>query len=225
MSPGPVEDGYLTASSSYDGYTYVFGKGKSKTAVTAPQTAVPKGTEVLIQGTVMDMSPGDQGSWQNPTAPLDSPSKEGTVQCVSAASMATLMNYLYMRRPLDGLYHNETITGVPVLLTAIGSKGNVISIGTTTTNGYYGTFGMAWTPPDQDTYTIMASFAGDDSYGSSSAATGLAVGPAPASPTPTPTAQPQAQPDNTPLMYATLAIIVAIVIVGLLLLLALRKRQ
>ena len=65
----------------------------------------------------------------------------------------------------------ETITGVPVTLTAIDQDGNYIDIGTTTTDGYYGTFAHAWTPPEEGTYKIIASFAGDDSYGSSGAAT------------------------------------------------------
>jgi hypothetical protein len=225
MTPGAVADGYLTASCPYDGYMYVFGKGKSATTVSATPAVIAKGATTLIQGTVMDQSPGDQGSVQNPTAPLDSPTKPNTVPCVSAASMETQMEYLYMQHPVDGLYHNETITGVPVLLTAIGSKGNVISIGTTTTNGYYGTFGMAWTPPDEDTYTIMASFAGDDSYGSSSTGTSLVVTPAPASPTPTAT-PPEAAPDNTGLIYATLAAVIVAIIIGIVaVLVGLRKRQ
>jgi hypothetical protein len=139
--------------------------------------------------------------------------------------METQMEYLHLQMPITGLWGNETLTGVPVILTAIGSDGTVIDIGTTTTNGYYGAFGYAWTPPKEDTYTIMASFNGDDSYGSSTAATFASVGPAPATPTPTPTPQPQAEPDNTPLIYATVAIIIAIVIVGLLIILTLRKRQ
>jgi hypothetical protein len=205
MVPGAIADGYLTAGNPYDGYMYVFGKGKSQTTVTAPQTAVPQGTAVLIQGTVLDQSP----------AQPDTP-------CVSVASMSTQMEYVHMQMPIDGLWHNETITGVPVILTAIGSDGTVIDIGSTTTNGYYGTFSYAWTPPKEDTYTITASFAGDDSYGSSTAATGLLMGPAPASPTPTPTEQPQAAPDNTPTIIGMgIAIIIAIAIVGILML---RKR-
>jgi len=179
MQPGGVADGYLTGGNSYDGYLYVFGKGKSATTVSAPDTAVPKGTAVLIKGTVMDMSPGDQGSFDNPTARLDSPTAPGTVPCVSAASMSTLMEYLYMQRPIDGVRHNVMITGVPVILTAIDSDGTVYDLGTVTTNGYYGTFSYAWTPPDEGTYEIIASFNGDDSYGSSAAATAVAVGPAP----------------------------------------------
>jgi hypothetical protein len=183
MIPGVVADGYITASDYYDGYMYVFGKGQSATTVTAPDTAVPEGTAITIKGTVMDMSPGDQGSFQNPTAPANSPTKQGTVPCVSADSMATQMEYLYMQHPIDGIWHNTSMTGVLVVLTAIDSNNNPTDIGTVTTNPYYGTFSYAWTPPKEGTYTITASFAGDDSYGSSSAATGLTVGPAPEIPT------------------------------------------
>jgi len=225
MSPGAGADGYLVAGSPYDGYTYVFGKGRSATTVAAPDTAVPATTAVLIHGTVMDMSPGDQGSIFNPTAKPDSNTAAGTVPCVSAASMTTQMEYLYMQHPIDGLFHNETLTGVPVILTAIGSDGSVTNIGTTTSNGYYGNYGMSWTPPKADTYTIMATFAGSDSYGSSAAGTTLVVGPAPATPTPTAT-PPEAAPDNTGLIYATLAGVIIAIIIGIVaVLVGLRKRQ
>ncbi len=222
MSPGAIADGYLTASNSYDSYMYVFGRGKSATTITAPDVAVPEGTAVVIKGTVMDMSPGDQGSNFNPTAPLDSNTEPGTVQCVSKDSMATLMEYLYMQHPIDGLNHDQILTGVPVSLTAIDSSNNVISIGTVTTNGYYGTFSMSWTPPKQETYTITAAFGGDDSYGSSSAATSLSVGPA---------AEKQqaieipTQIDYTmTIVYAAVAIIVAVAILIAVAVLLLRKR-
>jgi outer membrane protein assembly factor BamB len=200
MIPGAMADGYLTANNAYDGYMYVFGKGKSATTVTAPENTVAKGTEVLIKGTVLDQSPAQAGT-----------------PCVSKDSMETQMEYLHIQVPIDGLWHNETITGVPVILTAIGSDGTVIDIGTTTTNGYYGAFSYAWTPPKEDMYTIMASFNGDDSYGSSSAATFVSVGPAPATPTPTPTpTPPEAAPDNTPLLYGILVAVVIAIIIGLL---------
>ena len=60
--------------------------------------------------------------------------------------------------PQTGLWNNETIRGVPVTLTAIGSDGSVTNIGTVTSNGYYGSFTCPWTPAKQDTYTIAASF-------------------------------------------------------------------
>lgn len=188
MTPGAVADGYLTADCDYDGYTYVFGKGKSATTVTAPDTEVAKGTAVMIRGTVLDESP----------AQPDTP-------CVSKESMALQMEYLHFQQPIDGLWHNETVTGVPVTLTAIHEDGTFVDIGETTTNGYYGTFGLDWTPPDEGNYEIVASFEGDESYGSSSAATYVTVGPAPETDVP-----PGEEPVHP--MFSTEALIVIAVI-------------
>jgi hypothetical protein len=88
------------------------------------------------------------------------------------------MEYLHMQLPIDGIDHNVQMTGVPVTLTAIGSDGSVIDIGMATSNAYYGTFSKSWAPPAEGDYEIVASFAGDESYGSSAAATAVAVGPA-----------------------------------------------
>lgn len=212
MAPGIVSDGYLTACNWYDGYMYVFGMGQSATTVTAPLTTVQQGTAVLIQGTVMDKSPATSTSPHYASGEL--------VPCVSDDSMTTWMNYLYMQTPIGGLWGNETITGVPVTLTAIGSDGTVYNIGSATTNGYYGTFATTWTPPKQDTYTITATFAGDDSYGSSSSATAVNIGPAAsATPAPTATAALNLATNSDIMTYivgATIAIIIAIVLVGLL---------
>ena len=161
MAAGPVADGYLTANNRNDGFLYVFGKGKSATTVTASPKATANGDTVVIEGTVLDQSPAQPGT-----------------PCVSKDSMATQMEYLHMQLPIDGVGHNVQMTGVPVTLTAIGSDGSVTDIGTVTTNPYYGTFSKAWTPTKEDTYTITASFNGDDSYGTSSAATAASVGPA-----------------------------------------------
>jgi len=53
---------------------------------------------------------------------------------VCKASMRTWMEYLHLQAPIDGTFHNETVTGVPVTLTAITSDGSVTDIGTVTTN-------------------------------------------------------------------------------------------
>ncbi len=221
---GGIEDGYLTADSVYTGYMYVIGKGQSATTVTAPDTAVSTGTAIEIRGNVMDMSQGDQGTFTNPTAPPDSVTKPGMVPCVSADSMETEMEYRYMQFPIDGSYHNVTMTGVPVTLTAIASDGTVTEIGTVTTNAYYGTFSQTWTPQTTGDYKIIASFTGDDSYGSSGAATALTVAQAP---TATTTAAPvQSAPDNTMVIIASaLAVIIAIAIVGALMMLTFKKRR
>lgn len=119
-----------------------------------------------------------------------------------------------MQEPIGGIFGNETVNGVPVTLTAIDPNGNVVDIGATTTNGY------AWTPELEGKYEIMASFAGDDSYGNSSASTSIAVGPAStaAVSTPTPITMP---PYEMYTLGTGIAVIIAIAIVGLLLL---RKR-
>jgi hypothetical protein len=205
MAPGSVADGYLTAGNGYDGYMYVFGKGQSQTTVTAPDVVVSLGNGVVIKGTVTDLSPAQPGT-----------------PCVSKDSMATQMEYLHMQHPVDGLDHNVTMTGVPVTLTAIDSTGSCINVGTATTNAYYGTFEMAWTPTAEGTYQIIASFAGDDSYGSSAAATAISVGPAPTTPEtpeiPTPV-------DNTMLLYGILAaVVIAIILAIVAILVVLRKR-
>jgi hypothetical protein len=204
MSPGPMADGYTTAAAQ-DGHMYVFGKGKSATTVTAPTTSVPKGTTFLIQGTVMDQSPA------SPNTP-----------CVAKESMTTQMEYLHMQLPIDGIFHNVSMTGVPVTLTAIDATGNVIDLGAVTTNPYYGTFSKEWTPDKEGLYTITASFAGSDAYGISSAGTGVSVGPS------AEIVQPQITTetvDNSNVIYAVIgvgiAIILAVVVVGLL---VLRKR-
>jgi hypothetical protein len=205
MSYGAVADGYLVAANSWDGYMYVIGKGESATTVTAPDVAVPLGTGVLIKGTVLDMSPAQAGT-----------------ACVSKDSMSTQMEQLHLQMPAGGLFNNETITGVPVFLTAIGSDGTVIDLGTTTTNGYSGAFNFAWTPPAEGTYQIIASFAGTESYGSSLSTTAVSVSPAPAvSPTATATPPVTMPPYEMYTIGTGIAVIIAVAIVGLLLL---RKR-
>ena len=209
MTYGAVADGYLTAANSWDGYMYVFGKGKSETTVTASPKTVAKGATVLIEGTVLDLSPAQLGT-----------------PCVSKESMSLQMEYLHLQRPIGGIWGNETITGVPVTLTAIGSDGNYIDIGTVTTSGYYGTFGLAWTPSEEGTYEIIASFEGDDSYGSSGASTFVSVGPAaapavPIEPEPT-------EPTEAPFITTEVAIIAAVAVVaviGIVAYWALRKRK
>ena len=80
-----------------------------------------------------------------------------------------------MQQPIDGVKGDGIITGVPVSISAISEDGSVIDIGTATTEGYSGTFGHAWTPPEEGTYSIIASFEGDESYGSSMATTWITV--------------------------------------------------
>jgi outer membrane protein assembly factor BamB len=189
---GPIADGYLIFPSSI-GTTFVFGKGKSATTVTAPDTAVPLGTAVVIKGTVLDQSPAQPGT-----------------PCVSKESMGTYMEYLHLQYPIGGIWQNETITGVPVSLDAVDPNGNTVHIADVVTDGYSGNFGYTWTPEIKGQYAVTATFAGDESYGSSFAQTYVSVGPA-QEPYPTPI-QPEAPADNTPLFNAIIAAAIAIII-------------
>lgn len=200
MTPGAIADGYITASNSYDGYTYVFGKGQSATTISVPQTAIPSGQSVIISGTVLDESPAQPGT-----------------PCVSKESMTAWMEYLHMQAqvPMD-------VIGVPVSIDAVDPNGNSIHIATVTTD-MSGTFGYAWTPEITGEYKITATFAGDDSYGSSWAQTYATVTEASEAPV-TPTAisfDAINSTVTTTVIGGVIAIIIAIVLVGLLIL---RKR-
>ncbi len=204
MSPGAVADGYLVNVNPDDGYVYSFGKGLSATTVTASPKTGAQGSQVLIEGTVFDQSPAQPGT-----------------PCVSAGSMTTQMEYLHMQLPIAGIWGNVTMTGVTVKLTAVDPNCNMIDIGETTTDPYYGTFNFAWTPDNQGTYTIMATFAGDDAYGSSSASTAIVVGSAAATSTPTSTSGSSDEANSTLLTLTIgmgIAIIIAIAIATVLIL-------
>ncbi|MDH5266317.1 MAG: PQQ-binding-like beta-propeller repeat protein [Candidatus Bathyarchaeota archaeon] len=189
-----VADGYLVGTNSYDGYMYCFGRGRSQTTVSASPEVIAKGSSVLIKGTVLDQSPAQPGT-----------------PCVSKESMATYMEYLHMQKPIPDGY---VVTGVPVTLLAIGSDGNVIDIGTVKSD--LGGFRCEWTPPDEDLYTITASFMGDDSYGSSWAATASSVGPAPEPVPEYGSPEWPAYPEAPAYTAIDLAIIAAVVVVALL---------
>lgn len=159
IEPTAIADGYLLGADTENGMMYVIGKGKTETTVMASPKITAKGTSVLIEGTIMDMSPGA------PNTPA-----------VADEDMSMWMDYLYDQNATM-LNDPPMPNGVSVKLTAIGSDGSVIDIGTTTTNGYYGTFAHPWTPPDEGTYEILASFEGSESYWSSGALTAVSVGP------------------------------------------------
>jgi len=206
MVPGAVSDGYLCAANQDDGFMYVFGAGKTATTVTAPQTSITQGTSIMIGGTVLDESPAQAGT-----------------PCVADSSMSNQMEYLHMQQPINGLWQNFNMTGVPVVLTATDSSGTVTNIGTAISNPYDGTFGLSWTPPSAGTYHISAAFYGDDSYGSSSAGTNVVVSTAAAATsTPIATPVPSNLATNSDLMtyivIAAVAIIIAIAIATILIL-------
>ncbi|MBT0159995.1 hypothetical protein G4O51_08415 [Candidatus Bathyarchaeota archaeon A05DMB-2] len=198
-TPVSIADGYLAASNTYDGYMYVFGKGPSATTVTAPDTGIQLGQSIMIKGTVTDQSPAQKGT-----------------ACVSDESMAAWMEYLHMQKSMP-----INVTGVVVKIDVIDANNNFRNIGTVTTD-LSGHFGLAWTPDIPGQYTVIATFAGSNSYGSSYSMTYFNVDEPP---------QPTAAPTPTPVpmseMYflpAVTGIVIALAVVGALLVLMLRKR-
>jgi len=198
MTPAAIADGYLIAGNDFDGYTYGFGKGISETTVESPLTQVAVGEKIVLKGTVLDQSPAQQGT-----------------PCVSAQSMNAWMDYLHMQQPIP-----MDVIGVPVSLDAVDPNGNYIHIGEAVSD-MSGTFGFTWEPEIAGQYAITATFAGDGSYSSSWAQTYITVVEAPEETAPATTSTISMPPVETYAIGSTVAIIVAIAIVGFLII---RKR-
>jgi len=190
-----IADGYLIGTSEYDGIQYAFAKGKTTTTVAAQ----PVGTGMVIQGTVMDLSPAQ------PNTPA-----------VSDASMSGWMEYLHYQYPIP-----HDTTGVEVTLDAIDSSGKHISIGKATSD-MSGLFSYMWTPAVAGMYTVVATFAGSESYWASYAETAMAVTAAPETNGSTGT-QPAA--DNTLIFAGIIAAVIIAIVIGLVNLLVLSKRK
>lgn len=175
---------------------YVYGKGKSETTVSAPQTAVTVGSKILISGTVMDLSPGQ------PNTP-----------CVSEQSMTEWMEYIHMQKACP-----SDVTGVSVSLDAVDPNGNSIHIGEAVSD-MSGTYRFDWAPENAGVYTITATFMGSTSYGSSWAETGVVAVEAPQE-----TTAPTTSITNPPYEMYTIGMGVAIIIAIALAVVLLRKR-
>ncbi len=188
-------DGYIVTGNKYDNRMYCIGKGQTEVAVTAPENVQTVGTPVVIKGTVTDQSPGAK----------DTPA-------IADAYMQPWMEYLYEQQAMP-----SNAQGVTVALTAVDQNGVTTQIGQATSD-LNGVFSTMWTPTNAGKYTIVASFAGTESYFSSQAETVLGVTTA-AAPTAAPTAAPStvAGPSVVPLetFYAFAAIVVILFIVVL----------
>ena len=205
-----IGDSIIATQDTYDQRIYAIGKGPSAITVSAPDTAVPFKTPVIIKGSVTDVSPGTEDEALKLRFP------DG-VPAVSDDSMSEWMLYVYKQfsRPTDA-------TGVAVSLDAVDPNGNFVHIGDTTSDAS-GLFSFMYTPEISGKYTVYATFAGSKSYYPAFAQTAMGIQEAPAV-----TAAPTTAPQSVTEQYfvpATVGIIAAIAIVGVLLgLLLLRKR-
>jgi len=208
-----IGDNKLLTVSGSTGLLYCFGKGPTAVTISTMQNFIPKGTGVLITGTVTDQSPAQKGA-----------------AVVSDDSMTAWMEYLHMMRPKP-----TNVTGVTVKLTATGPDGTTVDIGSTTST-VDGQYAFAWTPSDEGLYWIKASFEGTESYFSSEASTAINVGPAAASPTQTvsptdsvPTSSPSAvpgpeSPAGTEVYIAIAAVVIIAAVIAAALILRRRSK-
>ena len=206
-----IADGRLVVLNLFDNAIYCFGKGPSATTVTASPKVSVHGSSVLIEGTVTDQTPSGR---LNTNLGLDFTLK-GT-PAISDEDMEAWMEYLYQQRPIPA-----NAKGVEVVLTVLDPNNNVYEVGRTTSD-ITGTFGYEFEPEVPGTYQIIATFAGSNAYGPSFGTTYLAVGnEAPTTPAPT-----QTPPSMADLYFvpATIGIIIAVIAIGLVIILMLRKR-
>ncbi len=205
-----IGDSIMATMDTYDMQLYAVGKGPTTMTVDAPLNGIPLGSSVTIRGTVNDNSP----STQSDALLLRFPNG---VPAVSEESMSDWMLYLYKQfaKPINA-------TGVPITLSVVDGNGNYRTIGSTTSDAD-GFFKYNWQPDIPGTYTVYASFEGSRAYYPSHAVTAFSVDSA-ATPAPTQQVLTGLATSAELMMYivgATVAIIIAIVVVGLLII---RKR-
>jgi hypothetical protein len=155
---------------------------------------------MVIQGTVLDQSPGAPGT-----------------PAISDNDMTQWMEYLYMQQPLP-----TNAVGVPVSIDAIDPNNNNVHLGDATSDAS-GHYAFAWeTPNIPGQYTIIAHFTGSKSYFGSSAEATTYVSEVAPTPSPAPVAT--LPPTDMYIAAGVIAIIIAIAIVGALILISVRKR-
>ncbi len=203
-------EGYLSYYNYYDNQIYVVGKGPSKLTVDAPSVGVTTNSPITISGTVTDISSGSKQDAVAANFPNGLPA-------VSDESMAGWMEYVYMQKECPSI-----VKGVSVDISVLDGNGNYRSIGTTNSDGS-GAFRLTWTPDITGDYTVIASFAGSESYYPSSAEAFFTASEPAATASPQPT-----QPASMADLYfvpGIIGVIVAIIVVGAVLaILMLRKR-
>lgn len=207
-SAAPIADGILTTINAYDNQIYAFGTGPSKTTVYVPNPTTTVGSPIVIQGTITDISAGTKQDAVASNFPNGLP-------VVSDESQSAFMEAVYQQQPMP-----TNLTGVPITLYVIDANGNYRTIGQTTSDAY-GTFSLTWNPDIAGNYKVIASFAGTHSYYGSTASSSFYVSEPAATHAPAATAAPSMADQY--FLPAVVGIIVAIVVVGLLTIMMLRK--
>ena len=208
--PDVIGDGIIAFFNAYDNRIYAIGKGPTQTSVNAPDLSVTYGSSILIKGSVTDISPGLKDYAITARFPQG-------VAAVSDASMGPWMEYVYMQREIPA----DTV-GVEVSINVVDANGNFRNIGTATTD-MSGYFSYQWIPDIPGKYTVIATFAGSNSYWPSYSETSFAVDTAETTPSP----QPLNEKSDADLYFipAVAGIVIAIAIVGAILAMLLLKKK
>jgi hypothetical protein len=149
-SPVIIGDSIIATMDTYDQRVYAIGKGPSETTVTIQNDVVPFGSNVMIKGTVMDVSPGTEDYALTSRFPKGIPA-------VADESMTEWMLYVYKQfeRPTD-------VEGVEVFLKIQDPNGDWYSAYVTTDED--GKFSHVWAPAIVGEYRATALFEGSKSY-------------------------------------------------------------
>ncbi|MEM2130424.1 MAG: PQQ-binding-like beta-propeller repeat protein, partial [Candidatus Bathyarchaeia archaeon] len=142
-----IGDSVIVTQDTYDQRIYAIGKGPSATTVAAsPKTSV-HGNKVLIEGMVLDISPGTDDATLQKRFP-------NGVPAVADESMSDWMLYVYKQFPCPA-----NVKGVEVTIEVLDPNGNYYEVARATSDGS-GFYSAAFTPPVPGKYTIIARFQG-----------------------------------------------------------------
>jgi outer membrane protein assembly factor BamB len=165
-----VADSSIVMQNTYDQSFYVVAKGPSQTTVSANPAVSTHGSNVMVTGSVMDVSPGTQEAKIKLRFP-------NGVPAVSDESMTDMMTYVYNQYP------KPMTTGVTVKVEAWDPNGNYQDLGSVMTDSY-GNFGFALEPEVPGQYYIWATCEGTNGLYGSADSTYIVVDEAPSPATP-----------------------------------------
>src|SRR5665647_2735444 len=207
---GIIGDSIIATIDTYDQRIYAIGKGASALTVSAPSVSVDFGKNIVIQGSVTDISPGTQ------TEAIKMRFPNG-VPAVSDASQSQWMLYVYKQFECP-----TNASGVPLTVSVLDANGNNRVVGTTTSD-LTGAYKFSWKPDISGDYTVYVTFAGSQAYYGSVAQSAFFVENQPATTTPQPTQTASAADIYFIPAIAGLFVLV-IIVLALLVILMMKKR-
>jgi hypothetical protein len=207
---GIIGDSIIATMDTYDQRIYAIGKGASALTVSAPSVSVDFGKNIVIQGSVTDISPGTQTEAMKMRFP-------NGVPAVSDASQSQWMLYVYKQFECP-----TNASGVPLIVSVLDANGNNRVVGTTTSD-LTGAYKFSWKPDISGDYTVYVTFAGSQAYYGSVAQSAFFVENQPATTTPQPT-QTESAADTYFIPAIAGLFVLVIIVLALLVILMIKKR-